>query len=174
MKAIIKIGIIIIVLGALTYLGYKVIAKTKYKKEVSEMLQTIPDFSFTTLNQKTYTKENLNTATPIIFIYFNSECHYCQHEAKSIKENIEQFKNVQLLFISEEPIETIKTFAETYKLLENDNVRFLHDKNDIFSTQFDANSIPYLLIYDENQQLIKRHKGQIKAENILKELKPFL
>ncbi len=69
---------------------------------------------------------------------------------------------------STEDIETIKAFAETYNLLTQQNITFLHDSTYTFSNRFDANSIPYILIYNKSQELVKKHKGQLNPDAILK------
>lgn len=164
--------ILIGVVGLLSYLSYKVISKTIEKNTITEQLKLIPEFEFTTLGNKKLSNSNLKTDITTIFIYFNSECDFCQHEAKSISENLDNFKNVQFLFVSTEPIEIIKQFAETYNLNNQPIITFLHDNTDTFANRFDATSIPYLLIYDKNQQLIKKHKGQLNAKGILRLLNP--
>lgn len=171
MKKTIKPLVLLLVIGLLSYLGYGIITKMSYKNEVAVTLQTIPEFHFKTLENKRYTKGNLKPNTSTIFIYFNTECNFCQHEAQSIKENLENFKNIQLVFVSTEPIETIKSFASTHNLLNQQNITFLYDSTNHFSNRFDANSYPYVLIYNSNQELVKKHKGQLKAETIINLLK---
>jgi hypothetical protein len=53
---------------------------------------------------------------------------------------------------------------------KHQNVTFLYDNFDTFSSRFDANSIPYILIYNKKQKLIKKHKGQLNANGILRAL----
>lgn len=160
----------ITVLGLLSYLGYNIISKTKEKNQIAMHLEIVPEFEFLTLEQQPFNNTNLKPKLNTIFIYFNSECDFCQHEAQSINDNLESFKNVQFLFVSREPIETIQQFSEKYKLNNQQNITFLYDNLDKFSNQFDANSIPYVLIYDQNQNLIKKHKGQLNAKGILRAL----
>ena len=162
-----KILILLAVVLLLSYLGYGVVSKINNKSNVELALQQIPEFSFNTLQNTMFSKVNLKPNKPTIFIYFNSECDYCQHEAQSISASISKFQDVQLLFVSTEPIDSIKNFAGTYNLFQQPNIAFLHDSTDTFSNRFDATSIPYVLIYDAQQQLIKKHKGQLKAETIL-------
>lgn len=169
-KKIILFIVIISVLGLLTYLGFNVISKVKEKNKIAKQLKKIPEFEFLTLEQKPFTKVNLKPNTNTIFIYFNSDCDFCQHEAQSISNNLDSFKNIQFIFVSIEPIKTIKEFSKQYNLSNQLNITFLYDSNNIFSSQFDANSIPYLLIYDKNQKLIKKHKGQLNAKSILRAL----
>lgn len=167
-KKVFIIVIVSLVLSLLGYLAYGIIRKAKEKKEIAEKLQTIPNFNFSALDNKSFTNSQLKQNEATVFIYFNSECDFCQHEAQSISENLNDFKDIQLLFVSIEPIATIKEFAKEYKLINQNNITFLYDNTNTFATQFDANSIPYLLIYNKNQELIKKHKGQLNASGILK------
>lgn len=169
-KKIILVIIIIGVFSLLSYLGYNVISKAKEKNQIAKQLETLPEFQFLTLGQKPFTKAHLKSDANTIFIYFNSECDFCQHEAQSISNNLDSFKNVKFIFVSTEPIATIKQFSEQYHLNNKLNITFLYDNLDTFSSRFDANSIPYLLIYDQNQKLIKKHKGQLNAKGILRVL----
>jgi len=162
--------VLICVFGLLSYLGFNVISKAKEKKQIAKQLEIIPEFEFLTLEQKPFTKAKIKPNTNTIFIYFNSECDFCQHEAQSISDNLDSFKNVQFIFVSTEPIETIQQFAEQNNLNNKQNITFLYDIINTFSSQFDAHSIPYLLIYDQNQKLIKKHTGQLNANGILRAL----
>lgn len=167
-KKVFLIIFITTVLGVLSYLGFNVISKAKEKNQIAKQLETIPEFEFLTLSQQPFTKANLNPNSNTIFIYFNSECDFCQHEAQSIGDNLDSFKNVQFIFVSTEPIEIIKQFSKQYNINSKQNITFLYDSFSAFSSQFDANSIPYLLIYNEDQKLIKKHKGQLNASGILR------
>ncbi len=162
--------VIVGVFGLLSYFIFNITTKTKEKNAIAQKLETIPEFEFLTLEQKPFTKANLKPNTYSIFIYFNSECDFCQHEAQSISDNLDNFKNVQFIFVSTEPIETIQQFSEQYNLDNKQNITFLYDNLDTFSSQFNATSIPYVLIYDQNKKLIKKHKGQLNAKGILRAL----
>ena len=168
-KAILFI-VVIAVLALLSYLGYNVISKTKEKNQIAKQLETIPEFEFLTLEQQPFSKANLKPNLNIIFIYFNSECDFCQHEAQSISDNLNSFKNVQFIFVSTESISTIQQFSEQYNLNNQQNITFLYDKSGTFSREFGDLSIPYILIYDHNQKLLRKHKGQFNAQGILKVL----
>ncbi len=166
-KNIIKI-VLVAFLGFLGFIGYKVITKINHKKQVAENIKTIPAFSYQTLDGSVFTHKNLKPNTPVLFVYFNSECDFCQHEAQMIQENIKKLQAVQIVFISFEPQENIVKFATKYKLTTYDNVTFLVDRKATFATTFDVNSLPCLVLYNQNHQLIEKIKGQIKIEILLK------
>jgi peroxiredoxin len=151
-------------------MGYKVITKIKHKLAVAENIKTIPEFSYKTIEGNPFSKEDLKDNTPTVFVYFNSECEHCQSEAEQIRDNVEKFSNTQLVFISFEDPKKIMAFATQYKLIGYDKVVFLCDSKVSFSTTFDVNSLPTVVIYDKNKKLIEKIKGQIKVENILKKI----
>ena len=170
MKKYLKPLIGIFLVSVLVFLGYNITKKISYKKEVAERIKTIPKFSFLTLNNQTFTEKELSKNTYKLFVYFNSECDYCHSEASQISENLNQFKKTQLVFVSFEPLESIQKFANTYHLSNKENVIFLQDLHVKFSKTFDANTIPFMLLYGKNKQLIQKYKGATKIENILKHI----
>lgn len=163
-------AILILVVVLLSVMLYKLITKAQEKQHIVQQLQTIPTFEFLDMEQYIFTKSNLKPNLPIIFISFNSECEFCQYEAQSISENLNQFKDVQILFVSTESLGAVQQFSEHYNLHNKQNITFLQDKDGLFNTLFDATTIPYILIYDKNQKLIKKHKGQLNANGILRAL----
>ena len=167
MKKIFKIVIPILVISLLAFMGYKVVSKINHKKQVAENIKKMPAFSYVTLENKVFTQESLVQSTPTLFIYFNSECDFCNHEAEMVQQNIEQLKDIQVVFISYEPIEKIKQFATKFKLLNYDNIYFLSDSKITFATTFDVKSMPCLVLYDKENNLIEKIKGQVKIETVL-------
>lgn len=157
----------ILVVAILAFLGYKVVSKISYKNEVAANMEELPQFSYKGTQGSTFTKEDLKNGKPTVIIYFNSECEYCQHESQDIEQNIKKLKQVQLLFVSTENMETIQNFARTYKLNIYDNIHFLSDSQNTFANTFDAHTIPFILIYDKDKKLVKKIKGQTKVSTIL-------
>jgi len=171
MKKLLKSTFILLFTSILLFLGYQIISRINYKKEVQKNIKTIPEFDYTDVNGKNFTQNNLKKATPVLFIYFNTECEYCNIETKMIKDNIEKLKTIQLIFISFEEPEKIIRFAQTYQLLNRDNIHFLYDKQVSFATTFDVTALPTIVIYDRQKQLIEKIKGQVKIDHILKKIK---
>ena len=170
MKKTLKIVIPILVLSLLAFIGYKVVSKINHKKQVAENIKQMPNFSYLTLENKVFTQENLVQNKPTLFIYFNSECDFCNHEAEMVQQNVTQLQDIQVVFISYEPIEKIKQFASKFKLLNHDNIYFLCDSKITFATTFDVKSMPCIVLYDKNNNLIEKIKGQTKAETLIKKL----
>lgn len=170
MKNNLKIIIPVLFIVTFGFLIFQITSKINHKNEVAENIKTIPNFNFLNVNGGRFTNENLIKNTPILFIYFNSECEFCNEEAEMIKENIEKVKNFQLVFISIEKPELIKSFAVKHKLNDYDKINFLSDTQVSFAPTFDVKSLPCLVLYDKDQNLIEKIKGQIKPEILIKKL----
>ena len=105
-----------------------------------------------------------------MFVYYNSECEFCNEEAKMIQENSTKFSNMQLVFISNESPAAIMAFATKHKLNNYDTISFLSDRKMSFRTTFDVKSLPCMVLYNKDKQLIEKIRGQIKVEALLKKL----
>lgn len=156
------------IIGILTFLLFSLLSEVKEKETVTNRIKTIPTFTAKTLDNIEFSKDNLIPDTPSVFLYFNSECDFCKHEAKSIRNAIDEFNEIQLIFVSSEPLEKIRDFSKNQGLYNKSNIVFLQDATGNFSQQFNAMSVPYTLAYDKNQKLIKTHRGQLSAKGILK------
>lgn len=170
MKKILKVVLPLFFIAVLSYFGYQIFSKIQHKKEVAENIKTIPNFEYENIKASKFTNTNLKANSSKLFIYYNSECDFCNEEAKMIKENITQFKNTQIIFISFEETEKIKQFATIHQLNSYDNVTFLCDSKATFATTFDVKSLPCLVLYDKDNYLIEKIKGQTKAETLINKL----
>ncbi|WKL46271.1 redoxin domain-containing protein [Flavobacterium pectinovorum] len=170
MKTSLKSILILLFIGILVFLGYQIRSKINHKNEVAQNIKTIPAFTYQNLNGNIFTNEDLKKEIAIIFIYFNTECEYCDHEAQMIEENITKLKKIQLVFVSFEKPEQIKKFAQKHQLTTYDNVYFLCDNKVTFAATFDVNSLPCLVLYDKNQNLIEKIKGQTSIKILLNKM----
>ncbi|MCB9426651.1 MAG: redoxin domain-containing protein [Flavobacteriales bacterium] len=157
----ILILIVIISLGGL--LGNKVCQRNQMMRKI----ESIPEFNLYTLKDSLYTQQQIPQGLNTVFVYYNSECEYCNAEAEKIEENLSSFKNTQFIFVSFEKTDVIRNFALKYDLLNLTNVYFLRDKKLEFSNFFGAQSIPYLLVYSTDGKLVKRHNGVISIEELM-------
>jgi peroxiredoxin len=170
MKKVFKILIPVFFIAIISYFGFQIFTKIQHKKEVAENIKTLPTFEYQNINGGFFTNVNLKANTSKLFIYYNSECDFCNEEAKMIKANKDKFDTTQIIFISFEAIEKIKQFAITHQLDSYDNITFLCDSKITFATTFDVKSMPCIVLYDKNNNLIEKIKGQTKAETLIKKL----
>ena len=102
-----------------------------------------------------------------MFVFFNSECHYCQSEAEQLHQLKSGLENITFLWVSSEPIEVIRYFQKTYDL---ESIVFLHDKQDALAQAWGISTIPQFLIYTPEKNLFKNHKGALRMDYLIKQL----
>jgi len=171
MNKLLKIILLVLFICVAFFLGYQITTKISHKKEVAKNIKIIPRFIYQNINGKVFTNDDLKKDIPVLFIYFNTECEYCNEEAQILTNNITKFKDIQIIFISSENINQIKKFAQQYKVNHYDNVHFLYDCKVSFASTFDVNSLPCLVLYDKDKKFIVKIKGQTKPEILIKKLK---
>lgn len=114
----------------------------------------IPNFVFYTLKDSSaFTKDSLVVNTPLLFIYFNSECDHCQRETKQIVEYIKYFKGIQILMVSRESQAAIKEFKAKYHL-DSLPITVVQDGANKMHDYFDFAYIPLIRQYDRKGNLI--------------------
>jgi peroxiredoxin len=172
MKKYIKISIVLLLIGIFTFFGYQVVSKINHKKEVAENIKSIPNFEYLDLKGTVFTDKNLKQDTPTMFMYFNSECDFCNEEAQMIKENIDKLTDVQIIFVSFQTQKEILDFAIKHQLMDYGNITFLRDNKSTFATTFDVKSLPCLVLYDKDKNFIEKIKGQTKVSQLVKKLLP--
>ena len=170
MKKYLKILLPIVFIGLLGYFGFQIATQINHKKQIAENIKTMPAFSYENVNGGVFSNKNILANKAILFVYYNSECEFCNEEAKMIQENRAKFSTVQLVFISNENPKEIIAFATKHKLNIDDTISFLSDRKMSFRTTFDVKSLPCMVLYNKDKQLIEKIRGQIKVETLLKKL----
>lgn len=171
MKKIARIGIPIIILLGISFMLIKTVKKIEQSKKIAKQIEIIPEFEFLEItSEKLYTNHHLKEDKPTLFIYFNTECEHCLYEAEQISKNIEQFNNYQIIMISVEEPEILKTFALKYKLENHSNLFILYDKNLMFEKTYGNCPFPSSFIYNKDKKLVKVFKGEVKIDALLKYL----
>ncbi|UCA58275.1 redoxin domain-containing protein [Chryseobacterium rhizoplanae] len=150
-------------IGIMVYLFFSF----QKKKEKIEALKNVPSFSLTTIGGTLFTSTNLDNNKIKILVYFSPSCHFCQAEAEELSKSYEDYHNIQWIWVASEPLNEIKEFAEQHKLNNQNNIIWCHDEMATLYRKLAMNSIPYFLVYDKNNYLIKRNSGAIKLEKLI-------
>jgi thiol-disulfide isomerase/thioredoxin len=164
-KKKLQVLVFCIVAGIVIFLLYQI----KEKEKIKEKIQTLPNFSFLRLDSTPFQTEIL-TKRHTVIIYFNSTCEHCHYEAQEIIKYISKLSNVNLVFISEENMQVISTFAEKYELVKYQNVNVLQAPNFSFAKYFGNTPLPSIFIYNGDKQLVKTFKGETQIQAIIKYL----
>lgn len=161
---ILAILIPVLVIGIIVYLFFNF----QEKKEKIKQLENIPSFTLKTIDGSSFKSENLKNRNHKVIIYFSPDCHFCHAEAEELSKMHKNYENTEWIWIASEPLEQIKIFAKKYKLENFQNIHWCYDDKANFYRNFQMKSVPYFLVYDENNHLINRNSGAIKLTKLLR------
>ncbi|HEY8399796.1 MAG TPA: redoxin domain-containing protein [Cytophagaceae bacterium] len=128
----------------------------------------IPQFTYYTIEGKTFGNKDLKKNTKLIFMYFNPLCDICVSETQNILGNYYylQEHNIQLVMVSPNKLGEIVVFKDKFGLDRYENITVLHDRDDTFYKQFNAIGYPTLYLYNEEQNLITSFETEVDFEEI--------
>ncbi|MCA1636452.1 MAG: TlpA family protein disulfide reductase [Acidobacteria bacterium] len=127
---------------------------------------TIPDFSLKALDGKVVDKASLKGEV-VVLNFWASWCGPCLSEIPGLKELADKSQaKVVGIALDESGLETIKPFVETHGI----NYTVLVGSQDLFE-QFNGVGIPYTLVLDRSQRIVKVYRGPVSRESLEEDLK---
>jgi thiol-disulfide isomerase/thioredoxin len=127
---------------------------------------TIPDFSVTSLEGQTINKDSLKGEV-VVLNFWASWCGPCMSEIPELKDLAAHSKvKVVGIALDENGLETVKPFVETHKI----NYTVAVGNQDMFQ-QFNGVGIPYTLVLDPLQRIVKIYRGPTTRESLEADLK---
>jgi len=129
----------------------------------------LPEFTFYSLDGIKFTKDNIQTRTNSIFIFFDVTCGHCQKETEKLGNSFSKFRNTAFYLISMDEVPAIKKFMGSYgkAMMGKKNVTILQDKDRQFIPRFMPTRYPALFIYSPNGSLIKYFSGEADMKEII-------
>lgn len=143
---------------------YRISTKLEQKATVATFTETLQPFVYQSVAKDSVSVTTENTTT--IFFFFNTECEHCQAETALVAREKAQFAGKKIYFLSIEPIEKIRAFADEYELSKIDNITF-GSVSPFTSTDFGISGFPTTLIYSAEGKLLKKFKGEVKIEALV-------
>lgn len=137
-----------------------------------DAITTLPTFSF--LDPKTnalLSSGQIPGGQPIIFLYFKTDCPFCQAETRSLIRNIDSLKGVRLYFLTAMPVSDLNAFSSEYHLNDFANIITGKDYQYSFARTFKPQTVPYMAIYDGEKKLIRIFKGSVPLGMIMEALR---
>lgn len=127
----------------------------------------IPDFSLYKAPDSTaFTNEDLHKRKPTLIMIFSPECGHCQHTTTVLIQNIEHFKNAQILMTTWLPYSEMVKFYRDYKIANYPQITMGWDKKDFFLPYYRVQSYPDLLVYNKKGKFVKSFSGEINMKDV--------
>lgn len=127
---------------------------------------TIPDFSLKSLDGKKVSRDSLK-GEPVILNFWASWCAQCRVEIPELKQLAAGSKaKVIGIALDETGIETVKPFVESQGI----NYQVLLGDEETFQ-QFNGAGIPYTLVLDRSQRIVKVYRGHASRDALEADLR---
>lgn len=160
-----------ILISIMSFLGFRIYKTIQQKKMTEKSTEKLPAFSFTAIDNKTFSNVDLpNANSKIIFNFFSPNCEHCQYMATQYFKNREQIKDATIIMVSIADSNSVTKFNKDYQLSTLPNLISLRDTKFQFYKIFGTATVPSFFIY-EHQKLIKKIIGETKIENLINPVK---
>ncbi len=118
-----------------------------------------------------YTRESLPKKSAVMLMLFNPDCEHCQHETEELVKNIGEFKDVQIVMITNVALPQIRSFIDKYGLSAYKNIEVTQDTHYFLISYYGLRNFPFLAFYNKKKELISVFHGSMPMDKVLAELK---
>lgn len=132
--------------------------------------QGLPDFNILLTDSKVLHTRDLSAGKPIVLFYLSPYCPYCNKQTKDILGEMEEFNDVQFLFVTSYPLQEMEKFKKGYNLSKYRNITAGVDTAHFIHNYFSAKGVPYTAVYNKNKKLNKTFLGPLTVRQLVKEL----
>ena len=151
------VGVVVLIMSVLVV---GLISKLKQKDNLEKNQQAI------NLNDVEYLGTSLPEKNEVIIALFHPSCDFCQTDARLVKEQIDQFENIDLIWVSYDDKDSIAQFSKTYGLNSVKNVHFAFMDIEVMLERYGNVKFPTFLAY-KNGALLRKFVGVTKPEKLL-------
>jgi len=115
-----------------------------------------------------FTDKTLKKNKPLFLIVFSPDCDHCQKQTEELINNIDPFKNIQVVMATTLPFNKMKTFFTTYSLQRFKSITVGWDYQLILPSFYRMKSLPFLAFYDKKGKLIDVFEGALPLPKVIK------
>lgn len=127
----------------------------------------IPDFSlYKAPDSIAFTNEDFHKRKATLIMIFSPECGHCQHTTTVLLQNIDHFKNAQILMTTWLPYSEMIAFYKNYKIADYPQITMGWDKKDFFLPYYRVQSYPDLVVYNKKGKFVKSFSGEINMKDV--------
>ncbi len=115
---------------------------------------------------------SLQAGKKTILFYYSPTCPYCRAQMREIVNNIEKYRDVQLLVITGADFKAMKGFNAYFKLEKYPNVITGIDTGNVMVKIYQAYAVPFTAFFDQRKRLTSAYRGRITGSTLLQIANP--
>lgn len=165
MKRKAAIGIVIIVLACIGYLGQSIYSRIQERKTLRQRLAKLPEVELPVVGEEAHSSWDANDSTALVLTYFDTECPYCRAEIRSIQQS--DLPNVAtVMLVSDQPLDELHEFMEEFQLQESSPIKVVQDSGGAIKRLFGVKGVPSTYLYGPDRKLKSYFKGKTSGRKL--------
>lgn len=168
MKTALKIGIVALVIGGLSFMVIRIIQRANEKAETRAAIEKIPSFEVQRLDGSIMRRTDLKPGTPTIFLWFSPTCDHCHGEIKDLVKNAELLTSCQTILVSEYPPDSLQSFAHAFGVDQVPHFTMVSDHKGQWYKAFEPQGTPTNFIYNNRGVLVEKRASECQASYLRK------
>ncbi|MFZ4751701.1 MAG: TlpA family protein disulfide reductase [Chitinophagaceae bacterium] len=138
-----------------------------YEKPKAAPGAPLLEFNVVGHDEKIYFSRDIPFGKPVVLVLFNPSCGHCAEVAQKIKAQINQFLDVQFVFITGlNLLGELKTFAESTGIQDQKNIIVSADNSDVTKEIFEYKGIPQIMVYNKDHFLQKTFYKEVEMDSL--------
>jgi len=143
-------------------------AQTATQEPPYKQFPTLPPLQLLLSDSTTkFTKDDLPKKKPVFFLLFSPDCSHCQHTTEEILKYKDDFKDIEIVMATLNPLWQMNEFIEKYKLKELPNMVVGKDYSYVMPSFFNIKNLPFMAFYNKKGDLISIYEGSLDISRVL-------
>jgi len=129
---------------------------------------TVPPLKLLLVDSTTqFTEKELKKNRPVFVILFSPDCEHCKKGTEELIDNIDKFKNIQIVMTTILLFDKMKEFYTDYKLDRFENITVGRDQFYLLPTFYRVKNMPFFAFYGKKGDLIDVAEGTLPIPKVL-------
>jgi thiol-disulfide isomerase/thioredoxin len=123
---------------------------------LSQTTATLPGFRIGRTDKTYFSNQNLAKGKPVLLVYFQPDCDDCRKFTKALLKQAVDFKQVQIVMVTNTGLSQLIAFEKEFKLRGYKNIVVgTEGYTMVLQRALNVQSFPYAAAYNRKRKLIK-------------------
>jgi peroxiredoxin len=134
--------------------------------------QAIPSFRMQLTNGKMFSNKDLENNKAVLLIYYAPDCEHCQLLLKEIFKKFDNFKKVQIILVTFEPLQYASAFEQSYGIRKYNNIKTgVEIPTFFFKNYYNLMNTPFTALFNKKGNMVVSYQKQTPVDDLIKHIK---
>ena len=151
----------------LLFIGFQRVSAQSDTLAVYKRFPNLPVFNLIKLPDSTkFTRDDLNRRKATMIMLFSPDCDHCIHATKDLLQQIDLFKQVQVIMVSSIDYTLTQTFFKDYSIADHPNIIMARDASFYLGTFYNLKQYPSVYLYNKKGKFIREFIGSFTMKEV--------